>query len=179
MEHRSPLDREVVAMARLLELNERCCFFSRSASSFGDFFMSFRWTTLGLGLVALAPFAWSQQPQLHREIPEDAFGTRQLIVWSGVQNPPSTPQPLPSPDTQTPPPDQRSNPHTQPTLVQSLSGWIVRDGDRYGLKTAGNMTYEFDQPEGVQQYENKNVQVVGKLDAASNTIHIVKIELMP
>ena len=40
--------------------------------------MSFHWTTVWVGLAALAPFAWSQQPQLHREIPEDAFGTREL-----------------------------------------------------------------------------------------------------
>lgn len=137
--------------------------------------MSFRWTTLGVGLVALAPFAWSQQPQLHREIPEDAFGTRELILWSGVQKPPSTPQPLR--DNQTPQPDP-SNAHTLLMVAQTFSGWIVRDGDRYRLKTAGNTTYALDQRAGVQQYENKNVHVVGKLDAASNTIEVVKIELM-
>ena len=144
--------------------------------------MSFPWATLWVGLIALAPFAWSQQPQLHREIPEDAFRTRELIVWSGVQKPPPTPQPFPAPDNQTPPAHEPSAPpavaHTTQTPAQSFSGWIVRDGERYGLKAAGNTTYELDEQIAVQQYANKNVHIVGILEAASNTIHIVKIELI-
>ena len=144
--------------------------------------MSFRWTTVWVGLAALAPFAWSQQPQLHREIPEEAFGTRELIVWSGVQEPPPTPQPLPAPDNQPPQPDRPSKPPagrpTPQTPAQSFSGWIVRDGDRYALKATGSATYELDEQTGVEQYENKNVHIVGKLDAASNRIHIVRIALM-
>ena len=144
--------------------------------------MSFRWATLWAGLVALAPVAWSQQPELHREIPEDAFGTRELIVWSGVQKPQPTPQPLPSPDRQAVQYDQPSkppaDPHTQLTPAQSFSGQIVRDGDRYVLKAAGNTTSELDRQTDVRQYENKNVRIVGKLDAASNTIHVVRIEPM-
>jgi hypothetical protein len=142
--------------------------------------MSFRWTALGVGLAALAPFAWSQQPQLHREIPEEAFGRRELILWSGVPVPVPPPEPLPAPDDKTHRPDQQSRPpagpHTQPTPAQSFSGRIVRDGDRYVLKAAGNTTYELDQQTGIPQHENKNVHIVGKLDAASNTIHIVRIE---
>ena len=144
--------------------------------------MSFHWTTVWVGLAALAPFAWSQQPQLHREIPEDAFGTRELIVWSGVQEPPPTPQPLPAPDNQPLQPDQRlkptAGPHTQQTLAESFSGCIVRHGDRYALKATGNATYELDQQTGVEQYENKNVHIVGKLDAASNRIRILWIALV-
>jgi len=146
--------------------------------------MWFRWTTLWVGLAALAPFAWSQPAQLHREIPEDAFGTRELIVWSGVQKPQPTPPPLPATDNQIPQPDQQSkpaaDPHTLRADTQSFSGWIARDGDRYVLKAAGNTTYEYelDEQTGVEQYENKNVQIVGKLDAALNTIHIAKIEPM-
>jgi hypothetical protein len=48
--------------------------------------------------------------------------------------------------------------------------------DRYVLKAAGNTTYELDQQTGIPQHENKNVHIVGILDAASNTIHIVRIE---
>ena len=179
---------EVVAMSRLMklmELKERRCFL-RSASSFGDSFMWFRWAALWVGLIAVAPFAWSQQPQLHREIPEDAFATRGLIVWSGVQKPQPTPQPLPAPDNQTPqpdqPPDQQSkppaDPQTQQTPARSFPGRIAKDRDRYVLQAAGNTTYELDEQTGVQQYENQNVHIVGKLDAASNTIHIVKLALM-
>jgi hypothetical protein len=144
--------------------------------------MSFRQTAVWVGLAILAPFVWSQQPQLHREIPEDAFGTRELIVWSGVERPQPTPQPLPAPDDQPPQPGQQSkppaDPHAQQTPAQSFSGWIVRDGDRYALRTAGNTTYELDEQTGVRQYENKSVHIVGKLVAASNTIHVVKIELV-
>ena len=142
--------------------------------------MSFPWPTLGAGLVALAPFAWSQQPQLHREIPEDAFRTRELIVWSGVQKLPPTPQPFPAPDVQTSPPHPQSEPPAVPrtpqTAAQSFSGWIVRNGERYGLQATGNTTYELDGQIAVEQYANKNVHIVGNLEAASNTIHIVKIE---
>jgi hypothetical protein len=144
--------------------------------------MSFRWTALGVGLAALAPFAWSQQPQLHREIPEDAFGARELIVWSGVPEPPPPP-PLPAPDDQTPRQAQQSkppaDPQTQRTLAQFFYGRILRDGERYVLKATGNATYELDEQTGVSQHENKNVHIVGKLDAASKTIHIVRIEPMP
>jgi len=144
--------------------------------------MSFRWTTLWAGLITLAPFAWSQPPQLHREIPEDAFGTRELIVWSGVHPPQPTPQPLPAPDNQTFQPDQPSkppaDPHSEQTPVQSFSGWIGRDGDRYALQAGGNATYQLDGQTGVQQYENRRVQILGKLDPASNTIHIMRVALM-
>jgi hypothetical protein len=163
-----------------MQPNQR--YWLRSASSFEVCFMSFRWATLWAGLVALAPVAWSQQPELHHEIPEDAFGTRELILWSGVPEPPPPPQSLPSPDDQTARPDQRSkrpaDPHPQRTPAQSFSGRIVRDGDRYVLKAAGNTTYELDEQTGVLQHENKNVHIVGKLDLASNTIHIVSIEPM-
>jgi len=140
--------------------------------------MSFPWLTLGL--MALAPFAWSQQPQLHREIPEDAFRTRELIVWSGVQKLPPTPQPFPAPDDQTPPPHPQSEPPAVPrtprTPAQSFSGWIVRNGERYGLQATGTKTYELDGQIAVEPYANKKVHIVGNLEAASNTIHIVKIE---
>lgn len=143
--------------------------------------MWFRRTTLWVALVALTGFAWSQQPQLHGEIPEDAFGTRELILWSGVERPQPTPQPIPAPENRIPQPGQQSkppaDPHTQQTPAESFSGWIVRHGDRYALKAAGNTTYELDEQTGVRQYENKNVHIVGKLEAASNTIHVVKIEL--
>jgi Protein of unknown function (DUF5818) len=144
--------------------------------------MSFRWATLWAGLITLAPVAWSQQPELHGEIPEDAFGTRELIVWSGVQKPQPAPPPLPSPDCQAPQPDPLSkppaDPHAPQTPAQSFSGQIVREGDRYVLQAAGNTRSELDQQAAVRQYENKNVHIVGKLDRGSNTIHVVRIELM-
>jgi Protein of unknown function (DUF5818) len=181
MERRSPLEgRRSCDVDR--DETELAALFFEIHLVFRRFFMSFRHTVGWVGLVVLTPFVWSQQPQLHREIPEDAFGTRELIVWSGVERPQPMPQPLPAPDRQPPQPGQQSkpsaDPQAQPTLAQSFSGWIVRDGDRYALRAAGNTTYQLDEQTGVQQYENKNVYIVGKLVAASNTIHVVKIELV-
>jgi hypothetical protein len=136
-------------------------------------------------LLAVAPLAFGQEPQLTQQFPEDALATRQLVAWSRLQKPQPTPQPLPPRDTPLPQPDpqdqqakQPADPHTQQTPTQSFTGKIVKDGGRYVLKVASNSTYQLDTKGDVKQYENQDVKVIGSLDSASNTIRVVKIELL-
>ena len=114
------------------------------------------------------------------------MATRQLIAWSQLQKPQPVPQPLPPRDTPIPQPDQQGqqtkppadpqNPQTPAT--QTFTGKIVKDAGKYVLKVASNTTYQLAEQGDVKQYENQEVKVIGSLDAGSNTIRIVKIELL-
>lgn len=139
-------------------------------------------------LLAITPIAFGQEPQPTPQVPEDAFATQQLIAWSRMQKPQPAPQPLPPRDTPVPQPDQQDQPGKQPAdpqtppqqtpTTQSFTGKIVKDGDKYVLKVASNTSYELQEQGDVKQYENQTVKVIGKLDTASNTIRVVKIELL-
>lgn len=136
-------------------------------------------------LLAIAPLAIAQEPRLAPQFPEDALATQQLIAWSRLQKPQPAPQPLPPRDTPVPEPDQQgqaaksqADPQTQPAQTQSFTGKIVKDGGKYVLKVASNSTYQLDEQSGVKQYEGQEVRVIGNLDKDSNTIRVVKIELL-
>ena len=140
-------------------------------------------------LLVLAPFAFGQEPkdQTSPRFSQDLLASQQLIAWSWMQKPQPTPQPLPPPDKGIPQPDppaaQPANPSAQqqpPSQAQNQTfmGKIVKDGDKYVLKAAGNTTYQLADQSSVKQYEDKDVKIVGTLDASSNTIRIVKIELL-
>ena len=65
----------------------------------------------------------------------------------------------------------------QQPATKSFAGKIVKQGDGYVLKDSANrVTYELDGQDQVKQYEGKEVIVIGSLDAASNTIHVQKIQ---
>ena len=136
-------------------------------------------------LLAIAPLVFGQEAQLTPQFPEDALASRQLIAWSRLQKPQPAPQPLPPRDTPIPQPDlqdqqgkQPADPHNQQTPTQSFTGKIVKDGGRYVLKVASNSTYQLDAQGDVKQYENQDVKIIGNLDSSSNTIRVVKIELL-
>jgi len=97
-----------------------------------------------------------------------------------MQKPQPAPQPLPPPDTPIPQPDPHGQQAKQPSNpqvpTQSFTGKIVKDGGKYVLKVASNSAYQLEGD--VQQYENQDVKVVGTLDTGSNTIRVVKIELI-
>jgi hypothetical protein len=136
--------------------------------------------------LAVGPLAFAQEPQLTPQFPEDALASQQLIAWSRLQKPQPAPQPLPPRDTPIPQPDQQGQQAQQPdqqspnqqTPTQSFVGKIVRDGGKYVLKVASNTSYQLDAQGDVKQYENQDVKVVGNLDTVSNTIRVVKIELL-
>jgi len=52
----------------------------------------------------------------------------------------------------------------------------MKSGDNYVLKTADNMTYQLDDQSRAKQYEGKQVQVTGSLDATNNTIKVQDIK---
>lgn len=140
--------------------------------------------SLSLGLLVTLPLC--AQDRVDSRVPEDAFSTRQLIAWSGVQKPQPAPQPLPPRDTPVPQPDQPrdqqpsspADPHNQQTTTtQSFTGTIVNDSGKYELKV-GTEVYGLDQQDGLAKYENQSVRVIGRMDANSRMIHILKIDLM-
>jgi hypothetical protein len=133
-------------------------------------------------LLMMAPLAFGQEQQTPQ--PQDALGAQQLIAWSWLQKPQPAPQPLPPRDTPLPQPDPRdqqakppANPQDQ-TPTQSFTGKILKDAGKYVLRVAGHTTYQLDGQDSLKQYENQDVKVIGSLDTATNTIRIVKIELM-
>jgi Protein of unknown function (DUF5818) len=145
-----------------------------------------RVTSLFAGLLfAATSFAGAQEPQLRQEIPENAFNTRQLIVWTSLQKPQPAPQPLPPRDTPIPQPDQSqaqqaktpSDAQSEQSSAQSFTGKIVKDGAEYVLKSEST-TYQLDQQGDASHYENKSVKVTGKLDAGTTRIHVLRIELL-
>ena len=136
-------------------------------------------------LLLMAPLAFGQEPQVKPQFPEDALQSQQLVAWSRLQKPQPAPQPLPPRDTPLPQPDpqdqpgkQPANPQNQQTPTQSFTGKIVKNGGSYVLKVASNATYQLDSQGDMGQYEDQDVKVIGKLDTASNTIRVVKIELL-
>lgn len=145
-----------------------------------------RKTSILLGaLLAAAPFVAAQELQgpSAPTSPEDSLRTQELIAWSSMQEPKPVPQPLPPPDKAVPQPDpqQKAEPapaDESPAQVQSFTGKIVKDGDRFVLKVSSGTSYQLDAGSGASQYENKDVKVVGVLDASSNTIRVTKIELL-
>ena len=140
-------------------------------------------------LLVLAPFVFGQEPQNQTSpgFSQDLLASRQLIAWSWMQKPQPAPQPLPPPDKGIPQPDPPASQPAKPPAQQqtpsqaqnqTFTGKIVKDGDKYVLRAAGNTTYQLADQSTVRQYEDKDVKIVGTLDAASNTIRIVKIELL-
>ena len=145
-----------------------------------------RTTSLFAGLLlAATSLGFAQEPQTPPRSPEDAFVIQQLVAWTRVQKPQPAPQPLPPRDPPVPQPDQQGKqpadpqtPSDQTPTAQSFTGKILKDGNRYVLKVAGNTTYELQNAGDVGQYENQTVKVFGSVDSGSNTIRVVKIELL-
>jgi len=103
-----------------------------------------------------------------------------------LQKPQPAPQPLPPRDTPVPQPEQPqdqqsktpADPQNQQEPAQSFTGKLVKDGDRYILQASGNSTFQLETEGDLKKYENQNVKVFGTLSPGTNTIHVVKIELL-
>jgi hypothetical protein len=120
----------------------------------------------------------------------------QLIAWSEMQKPqpvPQRPEPVPVPDSNahkqagptedTPQqqPAQDAKAPAQPKqgpAAQTLSGTVIKLGNKYVLKTTDKQTYELDDQDRAREYEGKQVKIVGSLDRTTNMIHITSIELI-
>ena len=134
-------------------------------------------------IITLAPFAVAQES--HSGFVEDNLASRELIAWTWMQKPQPTPQPIPPPDKGIPQPDQQTEEPSSPQQhqeadqphSQTFTGKIVKDGDKFVLKSSG-ATYQLLEQSNVKQFEDQDVKIVGTLDASTNTIRITKIELM-
>jgi hypothetical protein len=137
---------------------------------------------LSLCLLLVVPAALPQQSPL--QTPEDAYTSRDLIAWSQLQNPQPTPQPLPPREAAIPQPGQAqdqeaklpADPRNQQEPAQSYTGEIVKDGNRYLLKTENGATYQLDADDDLQALENQTVRVAGNLDPGAKFIQVLKIE---
>ena len=130
-------------------------------------------------LLGLTPFLLGQEAQNKptQWSDEDAVAPQQLVAWSWLQKPRPVPQPLPPPGPDPQIPQPAPPPTRQQTPTQTFPGKILKYGEKYVLKASG-ASYQVDDQNNVKQYEDKNVRIVGTLDAGSNPIHIVKIELV-
>jgi len=139
----------------------------------------------GIILTLSVPFVLGQdQQQPTPNTPEDLLASStDLIAWSYMQEPKPVPQPLPAPDKGIPQPDAQPSqpPEPQapaPVSNQVFTGRIVKDSGKFMLKVSDKTSYELDQQGSLDQFENKDVKVVGTLDPGGNTIHVSKIELL-
>jgi hypothetical protein len=63
------------------------------------------------------------------------------------------------------------------TQDETFYGTILRNGDNFVLSdSATKSKYALDNPQMASQYEGIAVQVVGRLDSASNSIHVETIK---
>jgi hypothetical protein len=132
-------------------------------------------------LLAMTPWAFTQDGTA-QPCPEVTPGTMgcQLVAWSHWQEP----VPLPEPESKpAPPPDQQpgQSPASQAqpeTSRQSITGVIVRQGEKYVLKAGDNTTYQLDDQDRARKYQDKRVMVVGRLDANTAVFHIESVELV-
>ncbi len=138
----------------------------------------------GIVLSVAAPIVFAQD-QSRPSVPEDLLAAASdLIAWSYMQKPKPVPEPLPPPDKGVPQPDPQTQQPPAPqapsqeVTSQTFTGKIVKAGGSYVLKVSNTTTYQLDQQRGAEQYEGKDVKVVGTLDEAANTIHVTKIELL-
>ncbi len=127
-----------------------------------------------------------QLPQLELTpaIPATILGP-QLIVWSELQKPQPVPQPVtPGTDpsqqqqskTQQPGEDATAQSQPQPA-AQTFTGTVIKDGDKFVLKT-NSATYQLDDQDRAKQYEGKPVKVLGSVDATTNVLRVTSIQLM-
>ncbi|HXM61747.1 MAG TPA: DUF5818 domain-containing protein [Terriglobales bacterium] len=138
-------------------------------------------TLIGLAfflLVSSWAFSQTEGPQPCPDVIPGTLGC-EPVAWSQLQEPVPLPEPGAEP---APPPDQESSQSTgsqdQPaTAKQSIKGIIVRQGEKFVLNAGDNTTYQLDDQNKAKQYQDKQVNVVGILDAESNTLHIETIEL--
>jgi hypothetical protein len=135
-------------------------------------------------LLVMAPLASAQEAPPAPQFPEDALVVQQLIAWSRLQNPQPAPEPMPPRDAPVPQPDQQGKrpadpqtPQERAPAAQSFAGKIIKNGNKFVLKSAG-ASYELQAQDDLQQYESQNVKIIGNLDTGSNTIRVVKIELL-
>lgn len=59
-----------------------------------------------------------------------------------------------------------------------FQGTVLRNGERFSIRTAAGQIYQLDDPQHVQPYEGKNVRITGTLDSSARLIHVSRIEVV-
>jgi hypothetical protein len=153
------------------------------------------WLTGSAFLLATAVWVPAQQPQPTPDILDGLAGP-QLVAWTEMQKPQPVPEPKPDPTPlPDPQPEQQPDrqPNTQPPPAppageaqppshseeaeKTLIGTVVKDNDRFVLRTSDQAVYQLDDQARVKPFEGKQVRVVGRLDDQM-TIHIDRIEIV-
>ena len=124
---------------------------------------------------------------VHGQAIQPSPDVRHLDMWSQLQKPEPLPEARPEtapvsgtpreqqPDQQ---PGQQVNADDQrESSIQSITGTIVRDHDKYVLKAWDKKIYQVDDQDKAKKYEGKLVKIVGSVELSTNTIHIQSIEL--
>jgi hypothetical protein len=148
----------------------------------------YRWSISLFGTMALLACLAAAQ-----ESPSPMFSS-DLIAWSGMQEPtvpeqqPQRQQPTPDPNPQSQPapdpsPDAQkssapTSTETSTSPAQTFTGTISKEADSFTLKVSDTTSYKLDNQQQVQQYVGQRVRVTGTLDAASNLIHVERVEPM-
>jgi Protein of unknown function (DUF5818) len=131
-------------------------------------------------VLTLSLIGQDQKIQSSRRFPADDLAPGQLIAWTWMQQPQPMPQ-LPRqadniPPTQSTSPSGNSQERdTKPTFI----GKIEMQGNQLIFRTTDGAAYALNAQEYAKQYEGRNVRLSGLLNPADNSIHIIKIELLP
>jgi hypothetical protein len=124
-----------------------------------------------LGLTGLSLNLFAQQS------PSTQTPSTQSPATDSTQSPSQSPpsQTPATPDTSSMPQHDQTNANS-PQSARSFEGKIQKSGDKLVLQdSASGTSYQLDDQDKAKQYEGKNVKVMGTVDSASNTLHIVDI----
>jgi hypothetical protein len=126
-----------------------------------------------VALFAFPTLVFAQQAGRAGSPPAEILGP-QLVDWSELQTPRPVPQPLPSSeraDPQQPEPGTESQP-----LSGTFTGTILKDKGKYFLRVSANAIYLIDDGDTAKPFETSQVKIAGSLDAATNILHVARIE---
>ena len=133
--------------------------------------------TLGGSLQAQQTSPKTQQPAPETQQPQQQAPTQypdqsgQQTASPEQQQQPSTQPNQPSGQTSQPPDSQAQS--SDPSGVQTFTGTVVKQGDKYMLQDAASgTTYDIDHQDEVKKFEGKKVRVHGTLDASGKMIHV-------
>jgi Protein of unknown function (DUF5818) len=135
---------------------------------------------LSIGLIVFSGLTSAQDSTLQPSpaLPAEILGPP-LIVWSQAQNPGPVPQPLPPPgrDGQAQATQTQDTQSDQPS-APVFTGTIIKTGSSYALKTKDGTVYQIDDQQRAKAFDGRQVRVSGRLDSATNMLHITSMELV-
>ncbi len=121
-----------------------------------------------LGLTGLGLNLYAQQS------PSTQTPSTQSPATDSAQTPSS--QTPATPDANSMPQHDQTSATSSQQSARSFEGKIQKSGDKLVLQdSAAATSYQLDDQDKAKPYEGKNVKVMGTVDSASNTLHVVDI----